>query len=127
FTDLENIGNVVVSYVDDGAGGVLPVYIKDIAEVVMTDADITNMVRVNGVEGVGISIYKEAGANTVTVSSTVRAALGPLVDDLPGVSYQIVSDDAGVVEQAIGDVQGAALWGIGLAMLVLVLFLRSPG
>jgi len=81
FTELENIENVVVSYVDDGKGGNVPVAIADIGEVVMADADITNLVRVNGVEGVGVSIYKEAGANTVAVSEAVRAALGPLLED----------------------------------------------
>jgi HAE1 family hydrophobic/amphiphilic exporter-1 len=127
FTELDNINNVVVSYVDDDQGGVIPVYIRDLAEVVMADADITNLVRVNGVEGVGVSIYKEAGANTVTVSNDLRTALDPLIRDLPGVEYRIVSDDASVVEQAINDVESAALWGIALAMLLLVLFLRSPG
>lgn len=127
FTELDNINNVVVKYVDDGQGNTIPVLISDLAEVVMADANITNLVRVNGMEGVGLSIYKEAGANTVTVSQNLREAIGPLVDDLPGVEYQIVNDDANVVEQAIDDVKDAALWGIGLAVLILVLFLRSPG
>lgn len=127
FVDVENIENVIVSYVDNGAGGVVPVSMRDLGNVLMSDADITNLVRVNGVEGVGVSIYKEAGANTVSVSETVREALGPLIEDLPGVDYTIVSDEAGVVQQAIGEVEDAALWGMGLSILVLVWYLRSPG
>ncbi len=127
FTEIENIENVVISYVDNGQGSSVPVYLRDLGEVVMADADITNMVRVDGVEGVGISVYKEAGANTVTVSEVVREALGPLIEDLPGVEYQIVSDESGVVQQAINEVTDAALWGMGLSVLVLVWYLRSPG
>jgi HAE1 family hydrophobic/amphiphilic exporter-1 len=127
FTEIENIQDVVISYVDDGNGGTVPVTVADIGEVVMADADITNMVRVNGVEGVGVSIYKEAGANTVAVSEDVREALGPLIEDLPGIEYQIVSDEAGVVEQAINEVEDAAVWGMLLSILVLVVYLRSAG
>lgn len=127
FTEMGNISDVVVSYVDDGQGSVIPVRISDLAEVVLEDANITNMVRVNGVEGVGLSIYKEAGANTVAVSDSLKAAIAPLVEDLPGVEFELVNDEASVVKQAISEVEDAALWGIALAMLVLVAFLRSPG
>ena len=57
-----------------GAEGVVPLYVSDLGEVVLADADITHVVRVDGVEGVGLSVYKEAGANTVAVSRVVRDA-----------------------------------------------------
>ena len=50
-----------------------------------------------------------------------------LSGDLPGIAVRIVSDEAALVEDAISDVQRAALIGVALAMLVLILFLRSPG
>ena len=39
----------------------------------------------------------------------------------------VVADEAALVEDALDDVKQAALIGIVLAILVLVLFLRSPG
>ena len=87
----------------------------------------THLVRVNGQEGVGLQVFKEAGANTVEVSRTVRAALADLERDLPRVSVSMVNDDAALVEDAMDDLLKAALIGIALAVVVLALFLRSLG
>lgn len=126
FTGPEDIGRVVVSYVDSGQQGVVPVHVADLAEVALADADIKHLVRVDGIEGVGLSVYKEAGANTVTVSRTVREALAGLDADLPGLEVRVIADEAALVEDAIADVESAALIGIALAIAVLFLFLRSP-
>ena len=75
----------------------------------------------------GLSIYKEAGANTVAVSRTVQDALEGLRGDLPAMSVHLVSDEAALVVDSIRDVRQAALIGILLAVLVLSLFLRAAG
>ncbi|HLB31553.1 MAG TPA: efflux RND transporter permease subunit, partial [Gammaproteobacteria bacterium] len=126
FTGPEDIGRVVVSYVDAGQQGVVPVHVADLGEVMLADADIKHLVRVDGIEGVGLSVYKEAGANTVTVSRTVREALAGLDADMPGLEVRVIADEAALVEDAIADVESAALIGIALAIAVLFLFLRSP-
>jgi len=127
FHKPEDVARVVIRYALDAGGSLVAVTVADLGEVVLADAEISDLVRVDGVEGVGLSIYKEAGANTVTVSRIVREALARLGADLPGVEVRLISDEAALVEDAISDVQGAALIGIALAVLVLVLFLRSPG
>ncbi len=127
YRTAEDVSKVIVRYGRDVDDRRIPVRVSDLATVELADRDISHLVRVEGVEGVGLSIYKEAGSNTVTVSRTVSEALEQLRGDLPGVEVRIVSDEAALVEDAISDVQGAALIGIGLAVLVLVLFLRSAG
>jgi HAE1 family hydrophobic/amphiphilic exporter-1 len=122
----EDVADVVVRFSREG-NRLVPVRVADLGEVVLTERDITDLVRVDGAEGVGLSIYKEAGANTVTVSRTVRDALDNLNADLPGVDVCTVSDEAALVEDAINDVEQAALIGISLAVIVLALFLRSAG
>ena len=127
FRGPEDVAATVVRYQESGSQSVAPLRVSDLGEVVLADADISHVVRVDGVEGVALSVYKEAGANTVTVSRTVRDAFERLEADLPGLTATIVSDEAALVEDAIADVQSAALFGIGLAVAVLFLFLRSPG
>lgn len=122
-----DVGNVVLHFGSDASGRQVPIRVRDVADVAITDKDITHLVRVDGQEGVGLSIYKEAGSNTVAVSRTVREAMLAINRDLPGVTVSVVSDDAALVEDSIRDVQGAALVGVGLAILVLMLFLRTPG
>jgi HAE1 family hydrophobic/amphiphilic exporter-1 len=126
FTGPEDVGAAVVRYQDAGPKGVVPLYVADLGEVSLADAEITHLVRVDGVEGVGLSVYKEAGANTVAVSRVVRDAFAELEADLPGVQVTTVSDEAALVEDAIGEVQSSALIGMALAVGVMFLFLRSP-
>jgi len=127
FRRPEDIARVVVRYDEANNGRQVPVHVSDLAEVIEADSEIRHLVLVDGREGVGVSIYKEAGANTVAVSKTVRNALEHLDRDLPGVEVVTVADEAGLIEDSIADVQGAALIGIALAVLCLVLFLRSVG
>ena len=131
YRTISDIANVVVRYVrvSNGAhrGAQKAVRVGDLGEVTEVDAEIDHLVHVNGTEGVGLSIYKEAGANTVAVSAEVRKALKDLHDDLPGVDVHEISDDAGLVTDALDDLKIAAGAGIVLAVAVLALFLHSAG
>ncbi|MCD4749387.1 MAG: efflux RND transporter permease subunit [Thermoanaerobaculales bacterium] len=127
FHGPEDVAKVVVRFVRDGKGGKVPVRVADVADVILADADIESLVLVDGREGVGLEVYKEAGANTVRVSRIVREALAHLDADLPGVEVRLAADEAALVEEAIADVEGAALLGIALAVIVLILFLRAAG
>jgi hydrophobic/amphiphilic exporter-1 (mainly G- bacteria), HAE1 family len=127
FTGPEDVAAAVVKYQDAGSEGVVPLYVSDLGEVVLAEANITHVVRVDGVEGVGVSVYKEAGANTVAVSRVVRDAFAAIAADLPGLTVTTVTDEAALVEDAIGELQSSALIGIALAIGVLFVFLRSPG
>jgi hydrophobic/amphiphilic exporter-1 (mainly G- bacteria), HAE1 family len=125
FTEPEDVANTVVRYEARGAQGVVPIHVGDLGQVVLADAEITHVVRVDGVEGVGLSIYKESDENTVAVSRVVREALNRLGADLPGLQIRTIADEAALVEDAIADVENAALIGLVLAVAVLFLFLRS--
>ena len=127
FRRAEDVAAVVLRYGVDAASRRVPVRVGDLATVALGDAEIDHLVRVDGREGVGLAVYKEAGANTVAVARDVRAALERTRDDLPRIDVVLVADEAGLVVDAIQDVQRSALIGIVLAVLVLVAFLRSPG
>ena len=127
FRSPADVGEVVVSYARDAAGRTVPVKVRDLGTVELAQAEVRDLVRVDGAEGVGLAIYKEAGANTVAVSRAVRNAMARLDADLPGVEVRVSADEAALVEDAISEVEGAAGIGILLAVAVLVLFLRSAG
>lgn len=130
FRTPQDVAQVVVRYLDDpnrqGAAR-QAVRVEDLGTVELVDAEIDHLVLVNGTEGVGLAIYKEAGANTVGVSAEVKQALDGLHEDLPGVDVHEIADDAGLVTDALDDLQIAAGAGILLAVAVLALFLRSAG
>ena len=129
FRGLDDVAAVTVGWrVPDPASAtaeLVPVRLGDVAEVRHGEAEIENMVVVDGREGVSLALYKEAGANTVQVTRRVQEALGRLAEDVPGVELRVVGAQARYVEQAITEVEQAAAVGIALAVVVLLLFLRS--
>ena len=127
FRTLDDVRRVIVAYVSRSDGTRQAVRVSDIGTVALVDREIDHLVRVNSIEGVGLAVYKEAGANTVEVSRTVRDAVAGLAQDLPNVTLTEVSDDASIVVAALADLQTAAGVGILLAIVVLALFLRSIG
>ena len=128
FRTADDVSNVVVRYLTDGSGGRRnAIRVSDIADVQMVAREIDHLVRVDGAEGVGVAIYKEAGANTVAVSETVQEALSDIAQDLPNVDVREIVDEAALVVDALDDLETAAIAGIVLAVLVLAVFLRSAG
>lgn len=127
FRNVDDIARVVVKYDRDDNGKQVPVKVSDLGRVVIAEKEISDLVIVDGIEGVNLSIYKEAGTNTVKVSRNVRNSLKNIEDDLQNIKFKIVSDEAALVEDALKDVTSAALIGIVLAVIVLTFFLRSLG
>ena len=127
FRRVEDVERVVVRYLTTEETGRQAIRVSDLGSVSMVDREIDHLVRVNGVEGVGLAIFKEAGSNTVQVSTIVRDALAGLAQDLPNVELTEVTDDASLVVDALADLRNAAVLGVLLAVAVLFLFLRSAG
>lgn len=120
FQSLEQIRNLVVQR---SLGTVIR--IRDIAEVVDSHERITQRTRTNGEAGIMVYVFKQAGSNTIEVSDAVHAAVAELNEELRGSQLVIRLDKSDYIRNSISNMQQSAVLGMGLAMLVLVLFLRS--
>ena len=106
--------------------GGAPVFVGDVAETRDSSAIQTNIVRVNGRRQVYIPIYRQPGANTIQIVEGVQAMLGPIKERLPkGVNLGIIFDQSVYVRESIQNLQHEALLGGGLAILAILIFLRS--
>lgn len=106
------------------AGGT--VNLGEIAKIVSTNAEIESYSRVNGAEGIGIAISKQSDANTVDVSKNVMKAFQQLQKDLPeNVELRIIMDSAEYINSTINNLISTLFTGGILAVLVLLIFLRS--
>ena len=131
--DIESIRNLVVGerrgmdasgQPDPGAPRV-PVSVGDVGRVDLRFEERETMVRLNGPECVGLAVYREAGANTVSVVRSVFEMLRELERDLPDTRFIVVENQARFVEQAVGEVEASAIYGALLAVGVLLLALRN--
>ncbi|MGO4889355.1 efflux RND transporter permease subunit [Anaerobacillus sp. MEB173] len=80
----------------------------------------------DGTPGIGISILKENGSNTVSVVRTINEKIAQLQDELPeGIEIKSIFDQSRFIEQSIRAVSWNMAFGSILAAFVLFLFLRN--
>lgn len=99
--------------------------IRDLGTVVDSHERITQRTRTNGLPGIMVYVFKQAGANTIQVSDDVQREVAALNQELRGAELVIRLDKSDYIRNSIQNMQQSALLGMGLAMLVLVIFLRS--
>jgi HAE1 family hydrophobic/amphiphilic exporter-1 len=120
FTDLDQIRNTVIVQRDGAA-----VRLGQIAEVNDTYEKLTRIVRVNGNRGLRVGIRKQANANTVDVSRRILSEIEAANRAFPQIAIVPVIDQGNLIERSIANVARSVLYGGGLAVLVLLFFLRS--
>jgi CzcA family heavy metal efflux pump len=104
-------------------GGV-PLRVTDVAEVIPSVADKFIRTTAHGREAVLVNIMKQPTGSTVQIGSDVIAALGGL--RLPsGVRFENFYDQGGFIQSSIRSTRDSIIVGIALAMVVLLVFLRS--
>lgn len=122
--DPSQIGNIVIKNTPSG----LPIHVSDVATVQPGVKPRYTIVTSNGKPGVLLSINRQPGTNTVTVSDGIYKKLNQIRKTLPpGIHFSVYYDQGALVKEAIRSVRDAILIGIFLASIVLVIFLRDWG
>lgn len=124
FQTVEEIGDVVIAR-QMVETGVRVVRLSDVGRVVDGFAEREAIARYAGSESVGILVFKESGANTVTVAESVQDVIAELANEYPSMRIDIADDQAGFIADSISNVVQALVFGGLLAFLVLFLFLRD--
>jgi len=136
FEGLDDIRKVTVGYRTPDEVGVqtsdtsfssekIPVVLSEVADVRYAYKEVKSIVRLNGQECVGISVYKEADENTVRVVRDIRAELKRIERDVPDISIVIADDQAKFIEVALREVYQTTVYGLLLAIAILYIFLRN--
>ncbi|MEM8882802.1 MAG: efflux RND transporter permease subunit [Planctomycetota bacterium] len=120
FKDLDELRNTVVL---NREGSV--VTLGQVAEVTDTYEKLTRIVRVNGERGLRVAIRKQANANTVEVAKRVLEEIEAVNAEFPQVRIVPVVNQGNFIEKSIENVARSVLYGSGLALIVLLVFLRN--
>ena len=117
--------NDVVVAVRAGA----PIRLQDIGRVYSGYKERNIITRLDGQESVEIAVFKAADANTVSVAGRVRERLAELERAYEGkrdpLKFDVVFDQSRFIQQSVNEVLQTALIGGVLAVVVLLVFLRS--
>jgi HAE1 family hydrophobic/amphiphilic exporter-1 len=99
--------------------------IRDVGTVTLGLADPLTMTRLDGAPAVGLVVYKDAGSNTVAVTSRMREAVSQLESEFPAIGINVVAAQADFVVDALSNLGQEIVAGGLLSLLVILVFLRD--
>lgn len=121
FASLDEISDLRVRRLDGST-----IRLGDVATVRDIEKDPTQYTRLDGRDSVGITVQKQAGANTVKVADGVRKAIAELQRSLPAdITFGVAQDQSLFIRSSVADVQGNLLLGAVLVALVVFFFLHN--
>ena len=120
YTGIDQIRETVIATRDG-----VPIQLKEIADIDDTYRRITRIVRINGLPGTRIAVYKQSGENTVKVAEGVLKEIAEIRRDIPQIQLVPVSNSSEYIKKAINNVSSSALYGGILALLALLVFLTN--
>lgn len=101
------------------------VTVRDVGSVSLGLADPVTITRLDGSAAVGLVVYKDAGANTVSVTNLMMEKVAVLQKDFPAVKITVVAAQADFVVDALSNLGQEIIAGGVLSLLVIMLFLRD--
>jgi HAE1 family hydrophobic/amphiphilic exporter-1 len=123
FNSADQLRNMVVANKTDGG----KIYLKDIADVVDGQKDVTTINHINGLPSIGIQILKQTDANAVEVSKLVQKKLDKMKLDYKniGIDFKIASDQSIYTLQSAHAVMEDLILAVVIVSLVMLMFLHS--
>ncbi len=116
----EEFANLIISQRNS-----LPIYLKDVAEVIESYEDVKTLASSNGERSIAIAVLRQPGANTVEVVKSVKALLPQLQKQMPeSIRLQLLNDRSLSIIEAIHDVNVTLALTVILVVLVIFLFLK---
>jgi multidrug efflux pump len=103
------------------------VRLSDVAEVTDAVSNIRSGGFLNGIPAVMMIIFRQPAANIIQTNQNIRDALPFLKASIPqGIDTTIVLDRTTTIKASVKDVERTLMISVGLVILVVFIFLRSP-
>ena len=116
----EEFANLIVSQKNG-----LPIYLKDVADVIESYEDVKTLASSNGERSIAIAVLRQPGANTVEVVKAVKQLLPQLQKQIPeSIRLTLLNDRSLSIIEAIHDVNLTLALTVLLVILVIFLFLK---
>ena len=124
-TDIKTAKQFQDLVIKDNSGQ--PVYLKDIAEVNLGNASLSDSpMLINGENAISIQLRPTDNANPITVAALAKKELKRIEKNLPtGMHIGLVYDQADFLQKSIADSYYTLIEAIILVMLVVFVFLGS--
>ena len=99
-----------------------PVRIGDVATVFFAPAEANSWVRLNGRPVISLGIVRQAGSNTIDIADGVQGAVSRLIDTLPHVRIETISNDSLFIKSAVSELLTTLAYTILIVVAVIAIF-----
>ncbi|MEA1964031.1 MAG: efflux RND transporter permease subunit, partial [Candidatus Aerophobetes bacterium] len=120
YRSVEQIADTAVTY-----QGNIPIYVKDVADVVDGSEEQHQITRVNGKPAVVVILRRASGANTVEVSDRVLSQLPEIENSVKGIGLSVVFQEAEPIKESMANLFNTIILAVVLCGVVLFVFLRT--
>ncbi len=120
FKSIEEIRNVNIPLTMGGT-----VRLRDIADVNLVNKDQTSITKLDGQDVVQISVMKQSDGNTVNIAKKVNEELDNIRAEYPDLNIEPIFDQSEYINLSIKNLVSSAFTGAILAIIILLVFLRS--
>jgi HAE1 family hydrophobic/amphiphilic exporter-1 len=117
---IDQFADIPIGPADRNGGRVR---LRDVGRVSLASADARTLTRLDGTPGIGLVVYKDAGANTVAVTGDLEQAVEDLGHEFPDLSIRVVAAQARFVNDALSNLSQEIVLGGVLSLLVILIFL----
>ena len=122
-TNQKDLANMEL--LDLGIKGIPPVKLCDVADVAIVDNSADTYCRVNGNNGVVLTVQKQNNYSTADVADKVAVKMKTLTKENKGFHYVNIMDQGVYIDMVTGSVIQNLLMGAILAVFILLLFLKD--
>ena len=121
--DVETLANMPLMNLD--MDGVDTIYLKDVADVFMTDNSEESYTNINGKPGILLSIQKQTGYSTGEVSDKLSDKFEKMMAEDSSLDMTPLMDQGIYIDLVMDSILSNILFGAVLAILILIAFLRD--
>lgn len=122
-TDRETLENLLL--LDLGIEGLDPIYLKDVAVVLLTDNRDETYAKLNGQDAVMLSFEKQSTYSTAATTNNLTDRFQELEAEYPGLQFVDLMNQGDYIYLIVDSILNSLLLGAAFAILVLYLFLRD--
>ena len=122
-TQLETLQNLLLF--DLGMEDIEPIYLKDVAVVVITDNRDETYAKLDGQDGIMLSFEKQSTYATAETTNNIQARFRELEQEYPGLKFEALMNQGDYIYLIVESILNSLLLGAVFAIIVLFLFLRD--
>lgn len=117
----DEFASIIVKEGDEGF-----VYMSDVAKVEVAPEVLEQSWKLNGVNGVGLSIVPQPGANYVAIADEFYRRLDEIKEaNKTDITYNVLIDNTRIVRRSIDEVKDTLIIAFALVVLVILVFFRN--